>query len=62
MIQVKLIVENDEDDLEEAVNAFLEDVDDMEVLSIQYSLSQVYVDDEVESTFSAMVIYRIDFE
>lgn len=61
MIQVKIFLENDEEDLEESVNAFLEEIDDMELLSIQYSMSQV-MDEEIEATYSAMVIYRIDFE
>ena len=62
MIQVKVIIENDEFDLENSVNEFLEDVDELEVLSIQYSMSQVLVDDEAQTTFGAMIIYRLDME
>ena len=62
MIQVKVIIENDEFDLENSVNEFLEDFDELEVLSIQYSMSQVLVDDEAQTTFGAMIIYRLDME
>ena len=62
MIQVKVIIESDEFDLENMVNEFLEDMDELEVLSIQYSMSQVLVDEETETTFGAMIIYRLDEE
>ena len=35
MIQVKVLIETDEEELEEVVNSFLEDMDELEVLSIQ---------------------------
>ena len=62
MIQVKVIIEQDEDDLEQTVNDFLEDMDELEVLSIQYSMSLIIVDEEIETTFGAMIIYRLEIE
>ena len=62
MIQVKVIIEDDEFDLENMVNEFLEDMDELELLSIQYSMSQVLVNDETQTTFGAMIIYRLDTE
>ena len=62
MIQVKVIIEDDEFDLENIVNEFLEDMDELELLSIQYSMSQVLVNDETQTTFGAMIIYRLDTE
>ncbi|MBQ9840765.1 MAG: sporulation protein Cse60 [Erysipelotrichaceae bacterium] len=62
MIQVKVLIETDEEELEEVVNSFLEDMDELEVLSIQYSMSQVLVDEEIETTYGAMIIYRLELE
>lgn len=62
MIQVKVLIETDEEELEEVVNSFLEDMDELEVLSIQYSMSQVLVDEEIETTYGAMIIYRLEIE
>ncbi|MBQ7890931.1 MAG: sporulation protein Cse60 [Erysipelotrichaceae bacterium] len=62
MIQVKVLIETDEEELEEVVNSFLEDMDELEVLSIQYSMCQVLVDEEIETTYGAMIIYRLELE
>lgn len=62
MLQVKVLVETDEDDLEEEVNDFLVEMDDLDILSIQYSMAQVIVEEEIESTYSAMIIYRLEIE
>ena len=62
MIQVKLLIAQDEEELEESVNYFLEDMDDLEILSIQYSMSQVLVEEEIETTYGAMVIFRLEIE
>ena len=37
-------------------------MDELEVLSIQYSMSQVLVDEEIETTYGAMIIYRLEIE
>ena len=62
MIQVKLFVEEEEEDLEEAVNDFLDEMDDLEILSIQFSMAQVLVDEETETNYGAMIVFRLEME
>ena len=54
-MKVKLFDYEDESDLEEAINDFLDD--DLEVIDIKYSVSSAIFSDEQIFCFSAMIIY-----
>ena len=54
-MKVKLFDFEDETDLEEAINNFLDD--DMDVIDIKYSCSSSIFSDEQIFCFSAMIIY-----
>ncbi|MGC4377742.1 sporulation protein Cse60 [Fictibacillus sp. Mic-4] len=62
MLKVKLFDEEHEEDLEEAVNAFLETITEPQLKEIQYqvAISDSLKDDEDETiySYSAMIIYR----
>lgn len=54
-MKVKLFDYEDESDLEEAINDFLED--DMDIIDIKYSVSSCVFSEEQIFCFSAMIIY-----
>lgn len=59
MIQVKLFDCEHEIDLEEEMNAFLEDISESQVVDIKYNISTTVeeFDDQIYC-FSSMIIYR----
>ena len=58
-MKVKLFDEAHEKDLEEAMNDFLEELDeDQEVIDIKYSVSTSIFSEEQIYCFSAMIIYQ----
>lgn len=54
-MKVKIIDENHEKDLEQAVNEFIEDKD---IVDIKYQVSTSIFGNEQIYCFSAMIIYR----
>ncbi len=54
-MKVKIFDYEDEKDLENEINKFLED--DMEVIDIKYSVSSAIFSEEQIFCFSAMIIY-----
>ena len=59
-MQVKVFDESHEKDLENSVNSFLKEVDDL--LDIKYSVAITAVGEEQIYCFTAMIIYRITSE
>lgn len=58
-MKVKLFDEAHEKDLEEAMNDFLDELDeDQEVIDIKYSVSTSVFSEEQIYCFSAMIIYQ----
>lgn len=58
-MKVKLFDEAHEKDLEEAMNDFLDELDeDQEVIDIKYSVSTSVFSEEQIYCFSAMIIYH----
>lgn len=58
-MKVKLFDEAHEKDLEEAMNDFLDELDnDQEVIDIKYSVSASVFSEEQIYCFSAMIIYQ----
>ena len=55
-MKVKLFDESHEKDLENSVNSFLKEVDDL--LDIKYSVAITAVGEEQIYCFTAMIIYR----
>ena len=55
-MQVKVFDESHEKDLENSVNSFLKEVDDL--LDIKYSVDMTAVGEEQIYWFTAMIIYR----
>lgn len=55
-MQVKVFDESHEKDLENSVNSFLKEVDDL--LDIKYSVAITTVGEEQIYCFTAMIIYR----
>ena len=55
-MQVKVFDESHEEDLENSVNSFLKEVDDL--LDIKYSVAITAVGEEQIYCFTAMIIYR----
>lgn len=55
-MKVKIFDESHEKDLENSVNSFLEEVD--ELLDIKYSVAITAVGEEQIYCFTAMIIYR----
>jgi len=60
MIQIKLFDYEHEQDLEEAVNAFLETLSEKQFIDIRYqvAIAEDAFDHDTIFCFSAMVIYR----
>jgi hypothetical protein len=59
MIQVKCFEEEHEADLEEALNDFLSELNESDLLQLQYCVSHFYDTEQIYS-FSACVVYRIN--
>lgn len=57
MLQVKVFDEEHEDDLSEAINAFIAQREPAEIIDIKFSTAAMMVDDEQIYCFSALVIY-----
>ncbi|HHZ18155.1 MAG TPA: sporulation protein Cse60 [Acholeplasmataceae bacterium] len=57
-MKVKVFDENHEKDLEEAVNAFLETLEDEDVVDIKFQVSTMYDYKDQIYCYAAMVIYR----
>ena len=55
IMRVKIVDFEDEKDLEEAINSFLDD--DMDLIDIKYQVSSSVYSEEQIYCFSAMVIY-----
>lgn len=59
MIQVKLFDYEHEKDLEVEMNAFLEDINDNQIVDIKYNIATtVEEEDDQIYCFSAMIIYK----
>jgi hypothetical protein len=59
MIQVKLFDYEHEKDLEEEMNAFLENITDNQIVDIKYNVATTSEEeDEQIYCFSAMVVYK----
>lgn len=56
-MKVKIFDYEDETDLEEDINSFIETNDDIEVIDIKYQVSVGVFSDEQVFCFSAMIIY-----
>ena len=56
-MKVKIFDLEDEGDLEKAVNNFLKENDDIEVIDIKYQVSSSIYSEEQIFCFSAMIIY-----
>ena len=56
-MKVKIFDYEDETDLEEDINSFIETNDDIEVVDIKYQVSVGVFSDEQVFCFSAMIIY-----
>ena len=56
-MNVKIFDLEDEGDLEKAVNNFLKENDDIEVIDIKYQVSSSIYSEEQIFCFSAMIIY-----
>lgn len=57
MLQVKVFDEEHEDDLSEAINEYLLDNEDLNVLDIKFSTAIASGEEEQVYCFSAMLIY-----
>lgn len=57
-MQVKVFDEEHEDDLTDALNAFLKEESDIEVIDIKFSTACSIVEDEQIYCFSALLLYR----
>ena len=55
-MQVKIFDFEDEEDLEKAINEFLDD--EVEVIDIKYAVSSAIFSEEQIFCFSAMIIYN----
>lgn len=55
-MKVKIFDENHEKDLEDSINKFIEDKDD--ILDIKYQVAISIVGEEQLYCFSAMIVYR----
>ena len=56
-MKVKIFDYEDETDLEEDINSFIETNDDIEVIDIKYQVSVGVFSDEQVFCFSAMIVY-----
>lgn len=59
MLQIKVIDCEHEDDLTEAVNDYLSEIEEENVVSVQYSTSHFSVLNEQIFSFSACILVRI---
>lgn len=59
-MKVKLFDENHEKDLEEAINSFLQDLEDKDIVDIKFQISTMYDYKEQIYCYTAMVIYKSD--
>jgi len=57
-MKVKLFDEGHEKDLEEAINTFLQDIEDGDIVDIKYEISTMYDYKEQIYCYTAMVIYK----
>ncbi|NLD26537.1 MAG: sporulation protein Cse60 [Acholeplasmataceae bacterium] len=57
-MKVKLFDENHEKDLEDAINEFLETIDDDDIIDIRFSVSTMYDYKEQIYCYSALILYR----
>jgi len=57
-MKVKLFDESHEKDLEEAINTFLADFEDDDIVDIKYQISTMYDYKDQIYCYSAMVIYK----
>ncbi|NLC94909.1 MAG: sporulation protein Cse60 [Bacilli bacterium] len=57
-IKVKIFDEEHEKDLEESINAFLEKIDEKDLIDIKYQVSNFYDHRNQIYCYSAMIIYR----
>lgn len=57
MLQVKVFDEEHEDDLSEAINAFIAERETIEIIDIKFSTAAMMVDEEQIYCFSALVIF-----
>jgi hypothetical protein len=55
-MKVKIFDEEDEQDLEEDINSF---IDDKEIIDIKYQVSTSIYSEEQVYCFSAMIVYKI---
>ena len=58
MIKVKMFDFEHELDLEEAINEYLEDFKESEIIDIKYQLAVMYDNKEQVYCYSAMIIYK----
>ncbi|CAG9622156.1 sporulation protein Cse60 [Sutcliffiella rhizosphaerae] len=58
MVQVRLFDEEHERDLEDAVNHFLKDISERDLIDIKYQVGCINNEEEQIYCFSAMVIFR----
>ena len=57
-MKVKLFDEAHEKDLESAINEFIEETEDIEIVDIKFGVSWSMFSEEQIYCFSAMVLYR----
>ncbi|MCK9537085.1 MAG: sporulation protein Cse60 [Bacilli bacterium] len=57
-MKVKLFDESHEKDLEEAINKFLADLDDEDIIDIKFQVSTLYDYKDQIYCYCAMVIYK----
>ncbi|HHZ12200.1 MAG TPA: sporulation protein Cse60 [Acholeplasmataceae bacterium] len=58
MLKVKLFDESHEKDLEDAINEFLETIDEKDLIEIKYAVSTMYDFKDQIYCYSALVLYR----
>lgn len=58
MMRVKVFDEEQEDDLSDVINDFLEDNDDIHVYDIKFATAVCKDEDELAYCFSALLIYQ----
>ena len=56
-MKVKIFDLEDEEDLEKAINSFLQKNDDIEIVDIKYQVSSSIFSEEQIFCFSAMIVY-----
>lgn len=60
MLQVKLFEDESEDGLESLVNEFLEELKNKQVMSIQYRSNLLVFEENIESSYSVLIVYAIE--